>query len=737
MYALPSFGQEMRGQNEWHRTTAEMVEQSGGAPTAQQLADWLASLPEQPDATGGLEALRRRFGRKKAEGSRAYSAAVATRNEAALRNKMHVAGWLDANVESAWHPTRGNKVELALFVTPGERWHIDSISWITIGSGLPRAGVIKHAQLVEGEAFRQDVLEQAQDNIANYAQGQGFYTFNTSHVSFVVDTLNAESSHGLTLQVVCQPWEFSPTTGLSDYGTNEGSLRKHPKVHFGNITWGGESEWESPRPSGVRRSVWEHLNSLSAGAVYSPTPIRLNYNRLSQLRGVESVNLSKTLRWDTSFAEIEVGLPGRATMDVNVQLVPKPSHDIGVELDMVRNDARYGPRLATTLLHRNPRGWGAESAFEFAFGYVAVQPFASLNSEGLLNSGEWTLRHSKHLIGVRPLPLSWFRSSTEPTTWIDVGLDREVWPEFTRTQFHFQYDLGFTENPSRNAEVHFSPANVSFVNLTNRRARFETWLDEQANPLVRTRFNNHLTVGSSLGWESNWTWRRWIGHARVQGAWSGVGTQMLAEKLASSDSFDSLTGAWLVAPDVPLVQHQRLLIQWNGHRTRQRMPRHTDAFNLLIGWANAGKNTPALPLEQAFFTGGANGIRGWRLRTLGPGNVSSLDANAISGVGDVRIDVQYEWRIALDGQLQLACFTDAGNVWLHGESASEESAWRWRNWNSWAWSGGLGLRYDLEFFLIRLDGGIRVHDPSQPVGERWVGTTRLRGAMHLGLGVPF
>ena len=274
----------------------ELVGPSQEPPSAQQLDGWLASLPEQPDAAGAIEVVKRLFGRKNEEGFKAYSSAVAARNETALRNKMHVEGWLDATVKSAWNPTRGNKVELSLSVTPGERWHIDSISWITGGSGLRRAGVIKHAQLTEGDAFRQDVLEQAQDNIANYAQGQGFYTFNTSHVSFVVDTLDSDATDGLKLQVVCQPWEFSPSTGLSDYGNGDGGLRKHPKVHFGNITWGAESERESERPSGVRRAVWEHLNSLDAGATYSPTPLRLNYNRLSQLRGVESVNLSKTLR---------------------------------------------------------------------------------------------------------------------------------------------------------------------------------------------------------------------------------------------------------------------------------------------------------------------------------------------------------------------------------------------------------------------------------------------------------
>ena len=232
-----------------------------------------------------------------------------------------------------------------------------------------------------------------------------------------------------------------PTTGLSDYGTGK-EFAKTSQGSFWKITWGGESEWESPRPSGVRRSVWEHLNSLSAGAVYSPTPIRLNYNRLSQLRGVESVNLSKTLRWDTSLRRSKWDCQdARPWMSMCSWSPSHPMTSVGVGHGPKRREV-WTP-FGNHIVAQESQRVGAESAFEFAFGYVAVQPFASLNSEGLLNSGEWTLRHSKHLIGVRPLPLSWFRSSTEPTTWIDIGLDREVWPEFTRTQFHFQYDLGY------------------------------------------------------------------------------------------------------------------------------------------------------------------------------------------------------------------------------------------------------------------------------------------------------
>ena len=112
---------------------------------------------------------------------------------------MHVAGWLTPKWK-ARHPTRGNKVEFTFSQRQG------NVGTLTPSRGHNRlwlAGrVIKHAQLVEGEAFRQDVLEQAQDNIADYAQGQGFYTFNTSHVSYVVDT-ECRIHPWIDTQVVC------------------------------------------------------------------------------------------------------------------------------------------------------------------------------------------------------------------------------------------------------------------------------------------------------------------------------------------------------------------------------------------------------------------------------------------------------------------------------------------------------------------------------------------------------
>lgn len=736
-YAGPGWSQADPSDLTWRTTKVFLSTSKGEVPTKAMTDEWLELLPESPARRGlvwpGLDVddPRRTERTKKAD---AYAG---TRNAQALQNRLRRAGWLQAEVEATWAAGR-RSCELQLWMNPGDRWFLDSVVWRTEGSGLSTRRVKEVAQINPGDPFEMSLLQDAQDRVAAYAQSLGYTTFHTGHVLFEVDTLSRSAIHRAALTVKCLPWDASTAAWSASSGVNVNALLPHPLVHIGRVTWNGTPPNQSTNPAGLRNEVWDHLVRMEPGQVHKPTQLSLSYSGLAGLRAIQKVNLTQTMRWDTSATEVEVGLPGQALMDVDFSVIPKASHDIGVGLDMVRNDARYGPKLSTTLLHRNPRGWGAENAWEVAFGYVAVSPFSSLNRQTLLNSGEWTVRWRTRQIGIVPLPLEKFRPSSSPFTSMDVGWDREVWPEFTRSQFHVQHDVGFTENPNRASQVRFSPVDVSFVNLSNRDSAFVAWLVNQGNPLIQARFNNHLTLGSSAAWETGWGLGLWDGRCQIQTSWAGMLAQRAANLWAAPEKLDEATGAWLVTADVPLVQHQRILTSVSAKRPFAGIPNSEFAGHVLMGWANAGANTPSLPLEQAFFTGGANGVRGWRMRTLGPGNVSSLDSSvAILGLGDVRLDVQLEWRHAFNSTWSMAAFTDAGNVWLHGDEAPLLASFRGGTWSSVGWSMGAGVRYDLEFFLLRLDAGLRLHDPSQAEGQRWVGQHGLRGALHLGLGMPF
>lgn len=707
----------------------------GERPPRTQVDEWLELMPFAPahrttwgwlNRDNELDPNRRRTASEE-EG---------LANARSLENRLRRAGWLNAEVQASWVPVRSGS-ELQLVMSHGHRWHLDSIRWVVAGSGLSRGPVQEAANLKSGDPFEMSWLQDAQDRVAEYAQSTGHSTFHSGYVTFEVDTLGRSKTHGVALTVRCVPWDVNTASWSDASGLHLEEELPHPRVKIGEVTWNGESQGSVASPGGLRAEVWDHLTRTESNRLYKPADLSSTYAGLSALRFTDQVVLTQTMRWDTSASPTD-GLPNQAWMDVDFTLVPKSSHDVGVELDMIRNDARYGPRLSSTLLHRNPRGWGAENAWEVSFGYVAVAPFSSLNRQTLLNSGEWSVRWRTEQIGLVPLPLSRLKPSTAPFTSMDVGWDREVWPEFTRSQFHVQHDLGFTENPVRGSNFHVSPVNVSFVNLTNRDSAFEAWLSNQANPLIQARFNNHLTLGSAAAWETGWRRAGWKGRCHVQTSWAGMLAQRLAERWAPAVKFDEESGAWMVADNVPLIQHQRILTSVSASHPSRNHTKSEWAFHALLGWANAGANTPSLPLEQSFFTGGANGVRGWRLRTLGPGVVSSEEAGlAVLGLGDVRVDVQMEWRLALDKTWALAAFSDAGNVWLHGDEAPELATFQWGNWSSIGWSAGLGLRYDLEFFLLRLDGALRLHDPSQPEAMRWIGSNGVRGALHLGLGLPF
>jgi outer membrane protein assembly factor BamA len=159
---------------------------------------------------------------------------------------------------------------------------------------------------------------------------------------------------------------------------------------------------------------------------------------------------------------------------------------------------------------------------------------------------------------------------------------------------------------------------------------------------------------------------------------------------------------------------------------------------LFVGLGLAGENFGTLPYDRSFYGGGVNGLRGWATRGLGPGATGyAAPTEVIKGLGDLRLELNAEFRQPITSVLQLAWFTDAGNVWLTG-NAPDEATWsRGGRWESLAWNTGMGLRLDFDFFLLRLDAGLRLHDPGLSSGERWVGQHPARGAVHLGIGHPF
>ncbi len=691
------------------KSRVEILELRFDSPDRATLAGWSALLPQ----TGSMTNEERDL--------------VGEEHAVALRNRMMLEGWLQAQVQPRWLTKRRGD-HLILDVVPGARWTVASATWHLDGSGLGELHREAAALLPSGAPFSNSLLREVQSEFALMAARRGHATFHSGLMVIQADTVTAAAHQQVHLVLVARGRPSNPEADQELEAATPAS--KHPLTWQGKVTFHGLGGAGTQHAiGGLRPEVWRHVVDWSPGDLHKGDVLTSSVQRLQRLSSVRHVAVEQVLRDEGDSLH----------MDVDVQVQHGAPYDLGLELDLVRNNVRYGPRIHLDIATLNARSRGGRRAVEVGFGYVAAEPFSSFSRDAWLNSAEWSLHWNAERLGAWPLPLSRFKAESEPRTRIDVGLDREIWPEFTRTQVQSEVSYVLKTGRVHNGRVECVPLKVSYVNLTNRSIAFREWLEQEASPLVAGRFINHLNLGSSMRWSQSWD-NTWLsGSVSLQSSWGGWLGQTLAERLSQDpEQFHPETGAWMVREGVPLVQHQRHLVQFHLNPQGKGSSRWSTHIRIQGGWAGVGANTVSLPLEHSFLSGGANGIRGWRLRELGPGNLNPSDANlVVDGLGDVQFMASLEWRSNWNSPWDLAWFVDAGNVWLHGDNAPPVTTWRETEWGSVAAGAGLGVRYDFEVMVLRVDAGLRVHDPVQEEGNRWLGQRPGRGALHLGVGMPF
>ena len=176
-------------------------------------------------------------------------------------------------------------------------------------------------------------------------------------------------------------------------------------------------------------------------------------------------------------------------------------------------------------------------------------------------------------------------------------------------------------------------------------------------------------------------------------------------------------------------------------------PQHHLVAHLGLGVAVPYLNSNVLPFEKRYFSGGANSIRGWQARTLGPGTFSGINGAKFYDlqVGDIKLDVNLEYRFKVLSFLELAAFVDAGNIWTIREYPDQPGGVFLFNefYKQIAWSYGVGVRFDLSLFIFRVDFGVKLHDPSRiDEGKQWRTAANGLGwkddmTFHFAIGYPF
>jgi hypothetical protein len=213
-------------------------------------------------------------------------------------------------------------------------------------------------------------------------------------------------------------------------------------------------------------------------------------------------------------------------------------------------------------------------------------------------------------------------------------------------------------------------------------------------------------------------------------------------KLANLPQDDN--GAYVLGK-IPFAQYAKGDVNLTYHGIIA--PQHHLVTHLGIGVAVPYLNAASIPFEKRYFGGGANGIRGWQARTLGPGTFKGTGNSMVYDLqaGDIKLDMNIEYRYKVVKFLELAAFVDAGNIWTIRDYEDQPGGvFQWNQfYKQIAWSYGVGVRFDLSLLIFRVDFGVKLHDPSRIAeGKQW--RTAPNGlnwkedmTFHFAIGHPF
>lgn len=621
-----------------------------------------------------------------------------------IDNHLEYLGYYGSTTESEIQVKR-KKVYVTYKVKLGKRIPIRNIEIsLPEGGEFPQAFMSDTASssIRPGDYLSESSLEAETVRSAQSLKNMGFYSFSKNNFFFEADTLSYPGSAVLKMRI-------------NEYTRNESEKDAKPISRF----YINDVKITYPKSMKIRENILRDLNMIRPGEVYNEKVINNTYNRFTALRMFSSVNIGMT-QVDTNLIDCEISLSQSRNQGfkVNLEASTNSSGLLGISPQLSyfhKNIFRGGEWLNLSFMGN----------FQFKF-------------NDSVRSNEFGVSGSLSLPRFLFIPYKYF-SGNIPRTDINLSYNYQDRPEYTRNIL--STSLGFSGNIKNRFFYQAYPLQLNIVRLFDMDRDFYESLSD--DPFMRNAYQDHfdLGLGTTLYYttDSSTNPQNTYFYTRFQFDLSG-NVLSAFKPLMDKDA----NGAGMIW-NTPFSQYTRAELTLGKTWVFGKNSGQAIATRLLVGAGHAYGNSNALPFEKHFYAGGASSLRGWQARTVGPG-MSQNDTTFVipNQTGDMKLEANIEYRFNMFWKVDGAVFVDAGNVWQlkeHGEDdGNKEGMFRWDKFGqSIAANWGAGVRVNLGFLLLRIDMGIKLHDPSRK--QRWVRPAdwlkQENFALHFGVGYPF
>ncbi len=623
-----------------------------------------------------------------------------------INRHLEYLGYYGSDVRSEVR-VNGKRVTVTYSVTLGRRYRIGNVSF-AVPDGEFKEDFYADTAAVSirpGDFLSEDALEKETERAASMFRRKGYFGFTKNYFSFEADTLARRDTADLLMTV-------------KEYTRNQTAeyARPHRKYFFGDVSISYDNDLK------FNDRVLKNICTIRPGAMYDEREVNTTYSRLSALRLFSGVNVALNPR-DSGIVDCDISLTKSRTQGFKVNLEGSTN-----------STGLIGISPQVSYYHKNIFHGGQWLNLGF------LGNFQFKYDDRSVKSNEFGVSAGLSFPEFLGLPNSIFHGPSVPRTEINASYNYQNRPEYTRNMISTSY--GYSGS-LRNGKFfyQFYPIQAKIVRLTNLDPNFYTTLS--GNPFMRDAYQNHFDVGSGLvAYYTTSTAlvpKETYEYARLQLDASG-NVLSLFNKAMKSDEYGSRL-IW----NTPYSQYIRTELTLGKTFVFGKNGGQALAIRLLGGVGYAYGNSSTIPFEKQFYSGGANSMRGWQARSLGPGN-SKADTTFVipSQTGDVKLEANLEYRFPMFWKLCGAVFTDVGNIWTLKETDSDKGYHTHFDLKNLAASlaadWGIGLRVDLNFLILRLDMGMKVYDPSLDTA-RWRSPSQWLKkdgyTLHFGVGYPF
>ena len=623
---------------------------------------------------------------------------------AAVRNE----GYLNATVTPQL-TKKGKRIKVNYDIVTGSPYVVRKIKY-DIKDPIIGDMLAKDEQLLDmhtGQIFSVNQLGRNRNRITDYLNNHGYYQFNKEFITFDVDSSQMNRTVDVTMNI-----DLYRRNSYQDFSL-------HPLYSVRNVYFEGANTPDFT----LRRSVLEQNSFIASGKPYSAADLQRTYTRFSRLQAIRYTNI----HFDEN--------PDSMYLDCHIQVSPQKTNSIQFQPEGTNTAGDLG--AAVSLIYQNRNIFhGSELLNVTARGaYEAIRGLEGYQSH---NYEEWGLETS---LAFPRFLFPWMKKSfhrrSSATSEILFSYNRQNRPEFQRRIFTAAWRYKWN-NPRKHTQYKVDAIDVNFISMPWISETFKhDYLDSVSNrnAILRYNYENLMIMKAGIGF----TYSDKGKTIRLNFESAGNVLHLLSAPLKfrendeGQNTFLGIAYAQYIKGD---VDYTRLFALDD---------RSNLAVHARLGIAYPYGNSSILPFEKRYFAGGSNSVRGWSVRSLGPGGYVRNDGRIdfINQTGDIKLELSAEMRSHLFWRFQSAIFVDARNIWtIRKYDDQPDGQFRFDTFmKQIAVAYGIGLRLNFDYFVIRLDMGMKAVNPAYTTSHEHFPLVHPNfsrdHAFHFAVGFPF